>query len=301
MRSILLFIRLSRPLFLLGAIVLYSLGVGIVQYLDEPINWGIFILGMVWAVILQLSAHYFNEYYNALADQTNPNRTPFTGGSGAVGDSKLDRQVPLIAGLTCLALLTSVSVLIISRQNIEPVVYLIMLLSFLGAILYSLPPVSLESSGFGELTTSILVAFMLPAFGYTLQTGEIHRYLAMSTFPLVTIHIAMMIAFEFPDYGTDIKFNKRTILTRMGWQNGMNFHNMMIVISFVLLLIMWLLGLPRTIVLHGFIALPLGVIQIWQIVRIRQGYPPNWTIFGLNALATFGAMCYFLTLAYWTN
>lgn len=301
MRSIILFIRLSRPLFLLGAILLYSLGGGIVQFIGESLDWGLFLLGMFWAIILQLTAHYFNEYYNSPADQSNPNRTLFTGGSGAVGNGKLDRQVPLYAGLTGLASLASISILIFSQPGIEPVVYLVMLLSLLGAIFYSMPPVSLESSGFGELTTSILVAFMLPAFSFTLQAGEIHRYLPMSAFPLVIVHIAMMIAFEFPDYATDARFNKKTMLTRMGWRTGMNIHNLLIIGSFVLLLVMWLLGLPRIIVLHGFIALPLGILQIWQFFRIRQGSKPNWSMLGLNALATFGTMCYFMTLAYWIN
>jgi 1,4-dihydroxy-2-naphthoate octaprenyltransferase len=59
--------------------------------------------------------------------------------------------------------------------------------------------------------------------------GEIQRFIPMTAFPLTLIHLAMMITFEFPDYATDIKFNKQTMLTRMGWQNGMNFQNFLVI------------------------------------------------------------------------
>jgi 1,4-dihydroxy-2-naphthoate octaprenyltransferase len=301
MKSLLLFIRLSRPLFLLGAVLLYSLGAGISFFLGLDILWGIFLLGLLWAMLLQLSAHYLNEYFNATEDQDNPNRTPFSGGSGAVGPGKLSRQVALLAGLTCLAFLASLTVVLIAQVGLDPLAIFIMLLAFLGSFFYSIPPVSLERSGYGELTTSILVAFLLPAFSFVLQTGELHRFVAMSTFPLVILHLAMMMAFELPDYASDVKYNKRTLLVRLGWRNGMNFHNLLIISAYLLLLIEMFLGLPKFVVVHAFISLPIAVLQIWQVIRIERGSKPNWSAVTLNALASFGAMAYFMIFAYYTH
>jgi len=300
MESLRLFIRLTRPLFLLGAALLYALGVGIARYLGYPIDVGAYILGQTWVTLLQLSTHYLNEYYNAPADQNNPNRTPFTGGSGAVGPGKLTRRIALIAGMTCLAGLASLTVLMFAR-GLRPLELSIMAIAFLGAFFYSTPPVHLEASGYGELTTSILVAFFVPAFAYTLQTGDLHRLVAMSTFPLVTLHLAMLIAFELPDYGNDLQYDKRTLLVRMGWQNGMALHNLLILVAFLILGLALVFGLPPFVALPAFLPFPLGLLQIWQIRRIAAGAKPNWFAVALTAMVLFGSMAYLMAFAFWTR
>jgi hypothetical protein len=93
MRTIGLILRLSRPLFLFGAALLYALGAGIAHYLGFRIDWDIFLTGQLWVSLLQLSTHYLNEYYDAAGDQQNSNRTLLSGGSGAIGPGKLPRRV----------------------------------------------------------------------------------------------------------------------------------------------------------------------------------------------------------------
>jgi len=97
MKSVSLFLRLSRPLFLIGGFLLYALGAGIARYLGYPIHWGIYLVGQVWVTLLQLSTQFLNEYYDAPADEDNFNRTPLTGGSGALGEGRLPRRVALLA------------------------------------------------------------------------------------------------------------------------------------------------------------------------------------------------------------
>jgi 1,4-dihydroxy-2-naphthoate octaprenyltransferase len=301
MESLRLFIRLTRPLFLLGVVVLYALGIGIAHYLGVMIDWGIVIMGQVWVTLLQLSVHYLNEYYDSPEDQDNPNRTFLTGGSGTLGPGKLPRRVALMAGLACLAFLASATVVLASRANPSPTVYLIMGLAFLGAFFYSTPPVRLEASGYGELTTSVLVAFMVPAFAFILQAGEFHRLIAMSAFPLVALMLAMMLAFELPDYMTDLKHGKRTLMVRVGWQNGMILHNVLILSAYLLLVIARTFGFPWFSTLAGLLSLPVGIFQIWQMRRISTGEKPNWTALTTGALAMLGSMAYLLAYSFWMN
>jgi 1,4-dihydroxy-2-naphthoate octaprenyltransferase len=171
MDSLRLFVRLARPHFLIGAALLYALGVGIARYLGTPVNWEAYLLGQAWVSLLQLSTHFLNEYYDAPSDTDNRNRTPFSGGSGAVGPGKLTRSTALVAAAACLTVLASLTVLLISRGYLTPAAQLIMILAFLGSFFYSAPPVKLASSGYGELVTSILVANQEPAIAYLMQTG----------------------------------------------------------------------------------------------------------------------------------
>jgi len=101
-RAIRLFLKLSRPFFLLGAVLVYALGVGIARYLGVTIDWGLYFLGQAWVTTLQLATHYFNEYFDLPADIANANRTLFSGGSGALGEEGLPREVALWAGIASL-------------------------------------------------------------------------------------------------------------------------------------------------------------------------------------------------------
>ena len=49
---ILLFLRLSRPFFLVGGFMQYSLGVGIARFLGFEIDWSLFVTGAVWVLFL---------------------------------------------------------------------------------------------------------------------------------------------------------------------------------------------------------------------------------------------------------
>lgn len=300
-KSLLAFVQLTRPLFLLGVAIVYALGAGIARYLGVEIDWNAYLLGQAWVTLLQLSTQYFNEYYNAPADQVNPNRTWLTGGSGMLGPGRLPRRVALMAALVCLAFLASITVLIISKVNPPSGAYLIMGLAFLGSFFYSNPPLSLESSGYGELITSVMVGFMVPAYAFILQYGDMHRLVAMCAFPLVAAHMAMLLAFDLPDYGTDLKFEKRTLMIRLGWQNGMLLHNALILVVYLLLLVAHSLGFPNFSTMAGFLSLPVGLFQIWQMRSIANGGRVNWNALTIGGVAFFAALSYLLTYAFWTH
>lgn len=300
---LLLFLRLSRPLFLLGGALNYFLGLGIANYLGQPLNWTVVILGQLWVASLQLATHYLNEYFDFPHDAANRNRTPFTGGSGMLGngEGQLRPRVALVASY-CALTLTALATFVLSRQGaINSIVLTIMALGVLGAVFYSVPPIRLSTTGYGELSTAILLANLVPAFGFALQTGELHRLLAMSTFPLTALTLASMLNLEFPDYASDIKAGKRTLFVRLGWQNAIRAHHLLALSGYLLFAISLAAGLPSAIALLPFLTLPLALLQIWYMGRIAEGLKPNWTALTLNAIAITVACTYLLTYAFWTR
>ena len=280
---------------------MYALGVGLARYLGATIVWDAFLLGQLWVILIQLSVHYLNEYYDAEADLANQNRTILTGGSGAIGPEKLPRRIALMAALTSMAILASITVLLISYTNPGPESLWIMVLAFLGAFFYSTPPVRLVATGYGEILVTFMIAFMLPTFAFLLQTGEVHRLLAMTGFPLAALMLAMLLAFELPDYANDLKFEKRTLMVRLGWQAGMSLHNVLILTSFLILLLARLFGLPWFAMVAGLLSLPVGLFQIWQMRNIANGQKPNWNALTIGALSLFALSAYLQAYAFWTN
>lgn len=296
-----LFLKLSRPLFLIGAALLYALGVGIAKYLGATLDWEQYLLGQAWVTAMQLATHYLNEYFDSPADAGNPNRTLFSGGSGVLGEGGLPRPLALWAGVAALTVVTSFTILLMQTTGSNPVVLLVLGLIFLGAFFYSVPPVRLVASGYGELTAAIVVANLVPALAFILQAGELHRLVAMSTFPLTALHIAMMLAFELPDYATDLKFEKNTLMVRLGWERGMVLHNLLILAAYLLIGLALALGLPTPLGLPALAAFPLGLFQIWYMNRIAAGAKPNWNFLGFVAILVFGTTAYLLTFAFWTR
>ena len=176
-----------------------------------------------------------------------------------------------------------------------------MILAFIGSFFYSSPPLKLEASGYGELIATIIVALMVPSFAFILQSGELNRLVAMTIFPLAALHMSMLLAFELPDYASDLKFEKFTLMVRIGWQNGMKLHNTLILSAFLLIIVALYFGMPRKVALSGLITIPLGIFQIWQMRRIAMGGRPNWNSLTIIALALFALTTYFMTFTYWIN
>jgi 1,4-dihydroxy-2-naphthoate octaprenyltransferase len=225
----------------------------------------------------------------------------FSGGSGAIGPGKLSRNTTLVAAAITLTVTASLTVLIFENTRVTPQLVFLLSISAVGAILYSVPPVKLSSSGYGELTASILVANLVPAFAFLLQYGDLHRLVAMSTFPLTGLNLAMMLAFELPDYSNDLKYGKKTLMVRIGWQNGMFLHNVLIAVSYLLLGLAMIFGLPRSVAIPAFLSLPLGLLQIWQMRRIAAGFKPNWNSLTIVGVVLLGVTAYLITYAYWVE
>ena len=298
---ILLFIRLSRPFFLLGGFLMFALGVGIAHYLGAQINWPVYWLGQITVTLLQLSAQYLDEFFDSEADNLNANRTYFSGGSGLGEEQGLPRRIALWAAFATLGGF-AICVVFLYRSNLLlPEVAVLLMLSVMGALLYSVPPVRLVNTGYGELTTSILVANLIPAFAFILQFGAFHRLLSMTTFTLTALHLAMMISLSLPDFANDIKFGKRNLLVRLGWERGMLVHNLLIVLAYVFLALAIVEGMPLQLAWPGLLTLPLGIFQIWRMIQISQGAPTRYNLLTFTAVALFGLTAYFLAFSFWTG
>jgi 1,4-dihydroxy-2-naphthoate octaprenyltransferase len=260
------------------------------------------VLGQVCVTLLQLASQYLNEFYDAPSDLDNPSRTLLTGDSEVLSDQHLPRNAAFVAAATTLALGAGFTVLLARYGHLGLPDYLILGVAFVLSIGYSVPPLRLAGSGYGELAVSIVVANLVPAFAFLIQTGELHRLLAMTTFPLTSLHLAMLLAFSLPDYASDLKQSKRSLMIRAGWEMGMSLHNVLILLAFLLLVVGTVaLGLPWRIIWPALLVLPVGVFQIWQMLRISQGGKPRWSLLTFTAMVTFALTAYLLTFSFWTG
>lgn len=293
------FLRLSRPIFLLGGILLYALGVMIARYEGYAINTGLYLVGQLCVTGLQLMAHYLNEYWDLEADRANRSRTTFSGGSGVLPEGRIARETALAAAAICLAIAGTAAIILISRYGLVPGAWVIMALAFLGAFFYSSPPLALVSTGYGELITSIIVAGLVPAFSHLLQARAASPLILLTTAPLVILHIAMLIAFSLPDYESDLASGKRTLVVRLGQQRAASLHNALLVASLTLTALGTFFGMPPQVAVSAAITAPLVVLQLALVRRMRTGEPASFSQFTLIAILLFGLSAYLATFSFW--
>ncbi|MFM8320197.1 MAG: hypothetical protein ACKOC5_04705, partial [Chloroflexota bacterium] len=60
-------------------------------------------------------------------------------------------------------------------------------------------------------------------------------------------------------------------------------------------------GFPWFATLAALGALPVGLFQFWQMRKIADGAPVNWTALVTGGVAFFTVMVYLLALAFWTS
>lgn len=288
-----LFARLSWLLYLLVSLMLYTLGTGIARYLGAQTHAGVYLLGLLWVFSMVLFTSFAHRYFDLRAAAENLGREVF--------NFLPWRSAMLLGVLLSATLAASAALMLIQLGVLSQSAWMLMLLIVLGACLYALPPARAADSGYGELLLSVLLGAGAPAVSFMLLFRGYHPYLAMVGFPLTALHLSMLIALSFPTYASQQKYGRKTLLVRMGWENGMMAHNLLILSAFLLIVLSAVFNFPNFAMFPTLLVLPLGLLEIYYMMRIAAGVPPNWNALAVSAAALFTLPIYILTLAFWTH
>jgi 1,4-dihydroxy-2-naphthoate octaprenyltransferase len=277
------FVQLTRPLFLMGGVILYGLGAWFAFIETGTFHLARFLTGQILVTAVQLMTHYFNEYYDIQGDRLNQARTWFSGGSGILASGALPLRAAWQAGLG-MAVVAGLALAIAAIQ--VPLALAFGAFSLLAAWSYSGPPLRLSGTGWGEISASVVVALMVPLVGYTMQAGGgLNTRLLAILLPLVLIHFAMLIAFQIPDAPADQAAGKRTLAVRLGLEKVTRLHNLALVLAFSVILGLWLGGWREASL--AWLALPLA---LWQSATIRKylgSRPPEFLGLTMRAIGLF--------------
>jgi 1,4-dihydroxy-2-naphthoate octaprenyltransferase len=278
-------LRFSRPLYLLLAALTYVLGAGIARYLGQGHNGLAFWLGLAWTVLLLLSMNLLTEVFR-------PQNEPLV-----IGETPSER---LSLRNASLAVGAAVIVFLMARERLlSPPEWFFLGLTLLIGLAYAVPPLRLAYTGFGELFLAVLLADLIPALSFLLQSGEFHRLLAVIICALTTLALAFFLVLDFPSYAEDLKYERRTLLTRLGWERAIPLHHSLIVISYLLFAASPAFGIPWAVIWPAFLTLPFGVLQSLWLRNIALGGRPVWNFLVAIAVSVFGLTSYFLSLTFW--
>lgn len=280
----------SQPLLLALASLSYFLGIGIARYLGLAENLLIFGLGFGWVILLLLAmnllAVYFRPYNEPLIEkETIVERNWLRAAAFQI----------VVVSLGAVALLT----VFLFQNGLPPTAIFFATLILLASFAYALPPLRFITNGFGELTLAILLAALIPAFGFTLQTDEIHRLLGAVAFPLTALTLAFFLILNFPTFAKDTKYERRTLLVRIGWERAIPLHHFLILSAYLLFAAMPLIGFPWAVIWPVFLVMPFALFQIYWMQQVALGASPNWKFLIALASTVLGLTAYILTITFW--
>ncbi len=286
------FVRLGRPIFIVGGFVLYGLGAAVAAYLGYEIDWARYAWGQLAVTSTQLMVHYSNDYFDLEADLANPTPTDWSGGSRVLPRGELPRWVALAAALAlaALALVSTIVLSIFLSSGLVPTLLLLVALVLSWA--YSAPPMRLHSRGVGELVAMIIVTLLVPLIGFSSQSRTIEPLALVSAAPLCFLQFAMLLAVEFPDEAGDATVGKRTLIVRLGAPRAASIWVAALVLAYALLPLWNGLGLPTSVMGVLFLPVPLGAWLAWRVARgdYRDHGSWNGLEFGSAALVTLSAL-----------
>ena len=280
----------SQPLVLVLAALTYTLGTGIARYLgraEAPLAFG---LGLGWILLILLPMNLLTVYFRPpneplIKDETIVERNWLRAAAFQIS----------IASLGVVAVLT----VFLFQGGISSTALFFAVLIVLAALAYALPPLRLITSGFGELTLSLLLAALLPAFAFTLKTGEVHRLLGAVAFPLTALTLAFFLAMSFPTFREDNKYERSSLLIRIGWQRAVPLHHLLVLTAYLLFAAMPQLGIPWGVIWPVFLIMPFALFQIFWMQQIAFGANPNWKFLIALATTVLGLTTYILTVTFW--
>ncbi|MEW6179211.1 MAG: prenyltransferase [Chloroflexota bacterium] len=292
------FLRTSQPLALLAGALLYASGVGVLVYRGEMINWPVYWFGQAVVTFLQLSSVYLKSYYDLVAERPRRSSTD----NGRLDDWKIvSRNVYLMAAATTMTLGALTTFILYSQGVLQPASLFLLGIAWLFAFFFGVPPLRLVYSGYGELVSAIFLTTLVPGFGFLLQQGELIPIMGLFHFPLLALFLALALATSLENYYSEIKAGRQNMMIRLGWQRGMNLHNFLIVLAFLLIGISPFAGLSWSLTWPRLLVLPVGLFQIWQMWQINNGAKPNWNLLRLTAAASFGILLYLQVFSLWTG
>ena len=289
-----------RPIHLLTTLALYLLGSGFARYLGERIDYSTFLLGLAWIFSLQLGFYFLGDHFKTPFDLGLFARFPVKTDENSP-DSYHPREILLYISVSFFTTAAVLSLLLILQGVLNLSIAVLMGLFFVGFFLLVVPGISLVHSGVGEIITSFTLVIIPPAFAFFMQYGSLHQILTLGIFPLFPLHAALIILLGLKRYSDDLKQNKKNLLVRIGWVQGIFIHNLMVLSGFLLFGAAVLFGFPVRLIGLVFLTLPVAVYLIYYLSKLKDGAPVRWPLLRLLSLVVFFLPVYLLTYSSWVK
>ncbi|MFH1964378.1 MAG: hypothetical protein ABIJ42_02450 [Acidobacteriota bacterium] len=282
-----------KPFQLIGLISSYLLGAGLVQYVNPLIDVDMMVQGGLFLLTFIIALDYLCGLQSTLKFDLWEDTSEI--------DLIRIRWAYRIIAAFFVTFSTSLFVGWMVQGSLEPAAAVLWVVNLIIGMFYYLAQVHENLQPYQVLFEVILVVFSPPLMAFFLQSGSVHRFLTMSVVVLIPLYLSYRLLEDLVRFDLGSERQTDALGTKLGWDNMMILHNALILTGYALLAFMTLLGLPWFITWPVFLGLPIGLVEIWLMERVRRGYKPLWRIMQIATASTFLISAYFLAFAFWSR
>jgi len=281
MQNVQTLIMATRPSFLLLSLAVVLMGTMIAVYEGASWSWSIFFLILFGALLSHMAVNLLNEYQDfASGLDSLTEKTPFSGGSGALIDHP--EAAPLVKKLflVVVVILVAIGALLVQHSG-----WLLLVMGGVGLsliVLYTkvitkMPWVCLFSPGlaFGPLMV------MGTYYVWTGTVSGIAILLSLVPFFLVNNLLLMN---QIPDIEADKKVGRYNILMHLGLENGIQIFAAFNWLAYISLgVTIWLYELPQEVWL-GFLTLLIVFPMLHKVQLTYDNVEKLMPVLGMNVI-----------------
>ena len=281
-----------KPFRLLSLVMTYLMGAGLVKYVRGLSGWSLLIQGGIFLLLISLSLELLCLLYR-LGEPKN-----WAEGM-QLREIKLTRSGIAAIIATLLTVATSIFIHWIGEGVLWQGLGFLFLTLFALCIIYYLSQTIAILKPFHLLIEVLLFVVIPPALAFFLYSDDLHPYLTLVVISLVPAYLANRLLHGLENFNHDQKYEVDTLVMRIGWENAMIIHNVLILLTYFLVGLSAVWGLHWFIIWPVFLSLPIGLLEIWLMERVRGGMKPLWGVMRFAAGSVFLIPVYLIGFAFW--
>lgn len=248
-------------------------------------RWNAALAALLGAFLIQIATNLANDLFDFEKGADDEKRL----GPTRAAQSGLLTSADLRRGIT-LTLLLAVAVGLYLTRIAGPPVIVIGVSSILAGLAYSGGPFPLAYKGLGDIFVMAFFGFVAVCGTAFVQAGYVPDIAWIAAVPMGALATAILVVNNVRDVEGDARAGKRTMVVRFGRDNGVREYNLLLIVAYVALIVLWLVG--RT---TGWVYLPLLTVP-WAVDLAKsmardRGVALNRTLAGTaKLLSVFGVL-----------
>lgn len=253
--------RSTRPAFLLLTPVCVLLGIGAAIHFHGEISLKLAALVMVGAIFAHIAANTFNEYFDFTSGlDAMTNKTPFSGGSGALPEQPHAQFWVLAAACASLALTIAIGIALVgivgSTLLILGLIGVITILAY-TRILNRQPWLCLIAPGLGFGPLMVLGTYISVTAPELVTAKHLAHVLLLSLVPFCVVNNLLLLN-QLPDVEADRQVGRKTFPIRYGVSASLQMYRIFLIAAGVSIALAIFVGIAPWYVVITLLPLAFG-------------------------------------------
>lgn len=263
-----LWLQASRFFVVSGSMIPVILAAVIAVLYKETINWYLFPVALLAAVLFHIGANMISEYYDYMAAV---DRKETFGSSRILVDELLPPKKVRIAGFMILGIGFLLGLILVYFRGLN--IFLLGMCGVVGAIFYGAKPFELKYHALGDLVIFLLFGPLLSVGSYLGMTGHFNWNVVWLTLPIAFLIVNVLHANNTRDIKYDSIAGIKTQASVLGVKASQYEYYILCIGAFVAVLIFMALGMIDYWGFLVFISLPAAIKNLKTMTKAQVENP----------------------------